>query len=484
MPKFWANLKLSQRYALASFFVLLVSSFVIGSWVTKEIERGVVQNSGSTTAAYVETFIAPVMQDLRYKDRLSPESIAIFDKLMDPNTAEQPILSIKLWKNDGSIAFHTDEDLTGQTFPISSALKAAFEGEVVVEFDELHDAENAHEREANVPFMEIYNPVWRNETGEVFAVAELYVDATELQSELRDVQISSWAIVGSVTLVVYGLLFGIVRGGSQTIARQQDLLQQRVTELSAMQEELQLASRRTSEINEKFLRRIGSELHDGPAQLIGLALLKLDALRPAGADEQFADSRDGSAFQTVKNSLDDTLTEIRVLSAGLALPVIENLTPSEIVQKAVDIHETRTGMVVNTSIDPVPRIVSQAIGISIYRFIQEALTNVFRHSGVDTATVSARSASGQVTITVEDEGVGYAPPTGAGAIEHLGLVGLRERIQSIGGRFKLDGTPGRGTTVTATLYLDECPTQTAAEHVKKTSPHTASSGTSICASDP
>ena len=92
-----------------------------------------------------------------------------------------------------------------------------------------------------------------------------------------------------VSLSMFGLLFGIVARGSRTIEVQRAMQEQRMDELwrlnaqnNALRERVQRASSRAAELNERYLRRIGAELHDGPAQLLALASLRLGALPPTG----------------------------------------------------------------------------------------------------------------------------------------------------------------------------------------------------------
>ena len=94
------------------------------------------------------------------------------------------------------------------------------------------------------------------------------------------------------------------------------------------------ASRRSTELNEQFLRRVGSDLHDGPAQLIALASLRLDAIRQlVSAIPQIPASK-SEDLDTAQNALDDALAEIRNISSGLVLPELEGLTLTEILTKA------------------------------------------------------------------------------------------------------------------------------------------------------
>jgi len=103
-------------------------------------------------------------------------------------------------------------------------------------------------------------------------VSEFYEDAEALKRNLFKANLQSWLAVALVTLAMLGALSGIAFRGSRTIEHQRVSLEQRISELSRLlsqnellRNRLQQTSRRTAEINERYLRRISADLHDGPA---------------------------------------------------------------------------------------------------------------------------------------------------------------------------------------------------------------------------
>ena len=116
-------------------------------------------------------------------------------------------------------------------------------------------------------------------------------------------------------------------------------------------------------------------------------------------------------------------------------------------------HERRTGSHVALSIDNVPDQAPLALKITVYRLIQEALHNAYRHAGGVGQAVQASGAAGQLEIEVCDEGPGFDATLTADEDNHLGLLGMRERVESLGGLFNIESAPGRGTTVRAWLAM-------------------------------
>jgi len=109
----------------------------------------------------------------------------------------------------------------------------------------------------------------------------------------------------------------------------------------------------------------------------------------------------------------------------------------------------------------------EAVNITVYRLVQEALTNVVRHAGATRATVDVSRArvattDDAVTVRIVDDGRGF-DPAGAEHRARFGLVGMRERVQALGGTFEIGGSPGEGVTVRAVIPL-EAASQTAREH--------------------
>jgi signal transduction histidine kinase len=109
---------------------------------------------------------------------------------------------------------------------------------------------------------------------------------------------------------------------SRTIERQITDLRRLLAQNEDLRIRVERSSQRVSEINERYLRDLGSDLHDGPAQHIGLALLRVDALARTPAANKNAKQLNGAAadIATIRTALRDALNEIRNISAGLVLP--------------------------------------------------------------------------------------------------------------------------------------------------------------------
>ena len=223
-------------------------------------------------------------------------------------------------------------------------------------------AENARERERDAQLLEIYSPVRLRGTEQIIAVAEFYQKVDGLQREIGAAQQRSWLVVGGVTLLMYLLLAGFIGRASDTIGRQELALRDQVAQLTELlaqnvelHERVRRAATRTTALNERFLRRISAELHDGPAQELGLALLRLDHVgQPSEAGSDASGQPREEPLEVVQSSLRRALQELRAISAGLGVPQLAKLSLPETVARVVRAHERRTGTKVATTLGALP----------------------------------------------------------------------------------------------------------------------------------
>jgi signal transduction histidine kinase len=453
---FWNSWSLAGQFLLAGGIVSLVVMAMVGAVVTRVIEDSVTRNSAAVTALYVDSVIAPILPDMRTNEVLDDTITRALDETLGQGALGKRLFSFRLWRRDGTVLYANDKSLVGSRFPPSSNLQAAFAGKLVAEFNRIEDVESARERESRQPLLEVYAPVLQPWSGEVVAVSEFYEIATEFQRSLSLARLWGWAAVVAAMLGLFLALSAIVLRGSRTIAAQRRALVKQVSELSALLEQnrllgarVQRASERAVTVNESYLRRIGADLHDGPAQLVALASMKL-----AGMSRAVSAALVGSAGQlaAIRTSLDDALAEIRAICGGLVLPQIEASDTREVIARAVRAHEQRTGTNVDLSLPDEAGELTPSGKICVYRFVQEALSNAYRHAGGAGQSVRFGIEEGRVVVEVSDSGPGFDPA--AVRREALGLAGLRERVESLGGIFTVE-TSGGGTTLRMVLDQEE-----------------------------
>jgi signal transduction histidine kinase len=428
--------------------------FIVGRWVSVRIENAVVQNSGNAAALYMESFISPLSQDLATSDRLSAPAEQALIEVFENTPLGDRVASYKIWKADGTIVSASDPEMVGRKFEIFDDLEVALNGGISAAFEDLDEEESQFEQAMGVPLLEVYSPIREVWSGEVIGVAEFYERADELVEELADARRNSWLVVGTTFAASALLLLGIVVAGDRVIARQERQLQEQLLEsrqMAAQNADLRArvvgASRRATAQTDSILRRLGAELHDGPAQYLALAALRLDAVLSP-------DKAKARETEEVRSSLSKALKEIRALSRGLAIPDIERLNLRDTVQRAVSDHEAHSSLrptIAFEGAEDPPLTYSEKL--CVYRFVQETLSNAARYAADANCEVRAEVTPETLRLTVTDNGPGFVPDNAM----HLrddggqGLMGLRDRIESLGGQFGVEASPGSGTKVTLSL---------------------------------
>ncbi len=457
------RLSLARQFLLTSLVILLMGMLVIGSWVGRQIEIGVVNRVAAVTALYVDSFVSPHLQFLAREDHLGEVHMAALSGLLENTPLGQRIVAFKVWGPDGRILFSTNQNLVGQKFALGPGPTRAFAGEVRSTISDLNEPENLFERGRWNRLIETYAPVRVEGTGSIVAVSEFYQTTDELEIAVRAAQQRSWLIVGASTVVMYLLLAGLVGRASNTILRQEGQLRGKVAQLTQLLDQnnrlhdrVRRSAARTTALHERFLRRISADLHDGPGQDLGLALLRIEAL--AGvcghcgvAVDQGHKVRDD--FHTIETALRSSLTELRAISAGLRLPEVDRLSIRETAKRAVRDHERKTAASVLLSIDRIPADAPLPVKITLYRLLQESLGNGYRHAGGTSQSVRVWSEKACLRVEVSDSGPGFDAAREA-EDGHLGLAVMRERLEILGGSFDVLSSPGRGTKVHAAIPLD------------------------------
>jgi PAS domain S-box-containing protein len=192
--------------------------------------------------------------------------------------------------------------------------------------------------------------------------------------------------------------------------------------------------------------RVASDLHDGAAQTFAAVAYRLQALRNASGDE---DTR--TALDKLVRMTNDGIAQLRSLMVDLVPPEVETEGLERAVAELIRRFEQETGTdaKLEIRIDVPP---SAEIAKTCYRNVQEALRNVREHARANRVNVSLVSDERAITVMVQDDGTGFEVAA-RGPNGHLGLRGMRERIESLDGHIEIDSDLGRGTTVAFSLPL-------------------------------
>jgi signal transduction histidine kinase len=226
-------------------------------------------------------------------------------------------------------------------------------------------------------------------------------------------------------------------------------LYRKTRQMETLNSELRTLSLRLMSVQDEERRRIARELHDSSGQMVaalamnnGLALSQAGALNSAALE----------ALRQNDTLLQQLSKEIRTISHLLHPPLLDEIGLLPAIKILAEGFAQRSEIKVDVEFAPEIGRFTPYIEISIFRIVQECLTNVHRHSGSSTAAVSIDISDDKVlSIQVRDEGKGMSAENGgpkASARSGVGLSGMRERVKELGGDLEIH-SGGNGTTVTA-----------------------------------
>lgn len=432
---------LAVQFATAGGVVMLMAMLIVGQWVAARIEDSVVRNWANATALYMESFISPLSQDLAASDTLSPLAHRALDEVFGTTALGDRVVSFKIWKAGGLVVDASDHSLLGRRFPVEDHLRQAWKGEVTAELSQLDAAENRGEAALGLPLLEIYSPIREVWSGRMIGVIEFYERADGLLADIASARRRSWATVAAVFGGIGLALWGIVARGSAVIQSQVLALEDLSAHNTALRLRVQGAAARVAAAQDQGMRQVGADLHDGPAQLLAYAALRLDGLPvPPEATARLAE---------VERAIKDAMREIRSIARGVALPDIAARCPCAIVTDLAEAQAARSGAPVEVSCqaEALPAL-DAAQKTCLYRFVQEGLTNGWRHGEAKGLSVRLMAAEGWLIAQVGDRGPGFAPMAGG---DGMGLTGLRDRIEALGGQFEAVNRPDGGALLQMNL---------------------------------
>lgn len=214
-----------------------------------------------------------------------------------------------------------------------------------------------------------------------------------------------------------------------------------------------LVPHRILSVTEEELSRIILDIHDGPVQYLFAAMSLLTRVQHQLDAQPAPDLALKSTIEQVTGMVETSLHEIKSFLGTFRPPEFQRRSLFSIIRGLVIQHEEFTNATVDLSIRGLPAEVSLPVKIALYRILQEALSNAFRHAKAEQQWVRLWAEGDWICLEVEDQGKGFEPPPLDGPlaterVEHIGLRGMRDRVALLGGTFHLDSHPGEGTRIT------------------------------------
>lgn len=460
--RFSSRMNLTNSLLVGSSAVLLVGMLVIGIWLSGATEKRLINHEGELYALYVDSVLSDQAQALASGGLLSDGDLLALDKLLHGTRLAERIVAFKLWSRDGRILYSTDLTQIGLHSEIGPALAAAFQGATQSRTVTLRNEERRLPGEHGSELVEIYAPVHEPKTGSIPTVAEIDQTTDVLAEEVGKARLQSWMMVIAAATILYLLLAVLIKRASKTIVVQKQQLEEKVSQLSnrladkeRVLERVTRAAAGTTARNERVLHRIAVDLHDGPVQGIALAAMRMETLANVCGNCSSAIGATSSVaeeFRRLQEALNSAQQDVRLLSKGLHLPNIEELSLTDIARRVIRDYKRSSGIDVELTINDVPENAPLPVKLTLFRLLQESLANGFRHGGAAKQLIALGSSGSQLQVSVRDDGKGFDPKT-AHTEGHLGLEGMRERVELLAGTFYLWSAVGQGTVVRADIPL-------------------------------
>ena len=242
------------------------------------------------------------------------------------------------------------------------------------------------------------------------------------------------------------------KAAEESLRKSEQHYRQLLDQSHRMQEQLRLLSRELLSAQEQERKRISRELHDVIAQTltginVRLATLKKDAgLNTKGLEENIA---------RTQRLVEHSVKVVHRFARELRPTVLDDLGLIPALRTFLKHFSQETGIRVSLTVVAAVEQVNGDKRTTLYRVAQEALANVARHARASRARVEIQALAGAVHMTIKDNGKGFQPDRFVQGEDgkRLGLLGMRERLEMVGGSFSMSSVPGKGTTVIARIPL-------------------------------
>ena len=235
------------------------------------------------------------------------------------------------------------------------------------------------------------------------------------------------------------------------VGNSRDITEQKKAEeeLRKSQKELRELSAHLQSVREMERTSIAREIHDELGQL--LTALKMDLSLLHESLPQNIKSVDDK-IESMTNLIDEIIESVQKISSKLRPGILDVLGLNAAIEWLTKEFHNRTGIICETVLDFDDSNINHDYSTTIFRIIQETLTNVTRHSQATAVNIKLKEKNEKLLLIIEDNGVGIKEDQISGS-QSFGLLGIRERMYSVEGEVKISGFPGKGTTVTVSAPI-------------------------------
>ncbi len=375
------------------------------------------------TELVAKTVVAPnLSSELLAGD---PAAIEQLDRIISSQVLDDITLTVKLWDDSGRVVYSDQAPLIGETHELDGRERESIRtGEVRSEISTLEGPDDRFMTEFD-ELLEVYLPI-EGPDGEpllyesYFAMSGVTASVNRIRAEFVPIIIAALAVMEAMHVA---LAWGMSKRMRRSQLEREQLLQRAID---------------SSEIER---RRIAADIHDGVVQeMVGTSFAVSAAAETAEKyDSELADDLRTASVGTRRSlqSLRSLLVDIyppKLLEHGLEAALVDLLAPA-----------ASRGLETELSITGAPDSTPDAVTL-VYRVVQESVRNVLRHADASSLQIDILAAPDSIKVTVGDDGVGFSDEK-VSRNGHLGLRLMADLTADAGADFRIDSTPGHGTTI-------------------------------------
>jgi signal transduction histidine kinase len=410
------------QFALAGLAALLIVGTAVSVASRRVGQREATLIARSEALVKGQAIVEPQLTDALLDG--DPEAIEAIDEVVRNDVLDDTLVRVRIWAADGTILYSDEPRLIGSTYRLGEEERDALAADQVeAELSDLQRPENRYERQYG-KLLEVYLPIQTPDGTKV--LFEAYFRYETVEASGRRI----WQSFAPVTLGALVVLQLVQIPLAWSLARR---LRQR-------QLEREVLLNRAIQSSDRERRRIAQDLHDGVVQdLAGVSY----ALAAASRRDEPATSEE---LELAGDRVRASIEALRTLLVEIYPP---DLAEEGLGAALADLVGRSRASGLTTELDTSALVgdVPPAAAALVYRTVQEALRNVVAHAEATTVRVRAWSTAPGAGAEVIDDGRGFDPASAPADDGHLGLEGLAGLAADAGATFRVDSSPGSGTTV-------------------------------------
>ncbi len=461
------NTAFSRRFLPCGMVFCVGLVALMGYFVSVQVTQAHRHTAATATLAHVRAVLTPHVVALGTVRGQNDELSAHLDAAFSDSLFTETGLKVSVVRRDGTVVYSTRKGGTASQRLMTGTLAAAFstslQGDVPPVKHGFTDATLNPQAylEITVPLAEAAEAADAEAADAAPAlVAQVHRKTQDIDQETMPVIWGVWITSGLLSVLVVVFFLWLIRRGTEPMAG----LSHAPSPLGGSESDLKHAQ--ATALSELLQRRIAADLHDGPLQTIAFSALKIEMLsEDLALDPSKVDRR---ALDVVVDALRQGMTELRQIASDALTPAVERMVVNDVVNECVARFSKTTGFEVDVCTHSAAKtgalVVSSAVKVTLFRTLQEALSNAGKHADGRGIGVTCALGVGGVQLVVSDSGpVMRGDERGAdGAIYqqldsvpdvHMGLRLMRERLLLLGGTLTLGPNPGGGCVLSAFIPL-------------------------------